>query len=61
MRKSERLGYDPGPVGESYTRLGPLTRDAAAAPDHAHSVANAPMQRRPNKEGSTRPARRDGL
>ncbi|MBP2019217.1 hypothetical protein J2Z79_002642 [Symbiobacterium terraclitae] len=38
MQRWEGLGYDPGPVGESHTRVGPPTRETAAAPAGAHTA-----------------------
>ncbi|HEY3364560.1 MAG TPA: hypothetical protein VGK74_05865 [Symbiobacteriaceae bacterium] len=32
MYDQEDLEYEPGPVGESYSRLGPPTREPAAMP-----------------------------
>lgn len=48
MEKWEGLGYNPGPVGESHSRVGPPTREAAAAPADAHS---APERQGPGWHG----------
>lgn len=61
MRELERLGYDPGPIGESHSRLGPLTQETGADPDDAPSIIQPKERDWPGHKATERPPQDEHL